>query len=244
MAGDWIKMRSDLFTHPKVVRITSALKADRLRTVGGLMSVWCLFDTHSIDGHLDGYNLEAVDEMIGWPGFSAAMKTVGWLDEIPSGLILPEFGTHNGQSAKRRAQDSDRKKVSRMSAYDADEKRTREEKRREELTDSSGIAKSVESRGSRLPPTWEPSEEDIGFCKKERPDLLWREVAIQFRDFWIAKTGANATKKDWAATWRTWVRRQDAGRSSANWRQDDANFLAQMTGRNESERDNGSFIDV
>lgn len=30
MAGDWIKMRSDLHTHPKVVRISSALHADTL----------------------------------------------------------------------------------------------------------------------------------------------------------------------------------------------------------------------
>lgn len=45
MAGDWIKMRADLHTHPKVVRMASALKADRLRIVGGLHSAWCLFDS-------------------------------------------------------------------------------------------------------------------------------------------------------------------------------------------------------
>lgn len=132
MAGDWIKMRTDLFTHPKVVRITSALKADRLRTVGGLMSVWCLFDAHSVDGQLEGYDCATVDEMIGWQGFADAMKAVGWLEETPEGLALPEFETHNGQSAKRRAQDADRKRADRASASDADEKRTRGEERREE----------------------------------------------------------------------------------------------------------------
>ncbi|WP_216621389.1 hypothetical protein [Cupriavidus necator] len=132
MAGDWIKMRSDLFTHPKVVRITSALKADRLRTVGGLMSVWCLFDVHSVDGKLEGYNCATVDEMIGWQGFAEAMTAVGWLEETPEGLVLPEFETHNGQSAKRRAQDADRKRSGRASAADADKKRTREEKSRED----------------------------------------------------------------------------------------------------------------
>ncbi len=44
MAGDWIKMRAGLQTHPKVVRLTSALKADKLRVIGGLHAVWCLFD--------------------------------------------------------------------------------------------------------------------------------------------------------------------------------------------------------
>ena len=32
MAGDWIKMRADLHTHPKVVRMASASEADKKRT--------------------------------------------------------------------------------------------------------------------------------------------------------------------------------------------------------------------
>lgn len=139
MAGDWIKMRSDLFTHPKVVRMASALKADTLRTVGGLMSAWCLFDAHSVDGRLDGYTPATLDDHLRWPGFAAAMIGVKWLlatsDETGGSLGLPEFDTHNGQSAKRRAQDADRKKeLRKASASDADKKRTREEKRREETT--------------------------------------------------------------------------------------------------------------
>jgi hypothetical protein len=142
MAGDWIKMRNDLFTHPKVVRIASALKADTLRTVGGLMSAWCLFDAHSIDGQLEGYSQLALDDHLRWPGFSAAMIAVKWLEETENGLLLPEFDTHNGQSAKRRAQDGDRKRaVRKMSASDADKVRTREEKRREELIPSLSPAK-------------------------------------------------------------------------------------------------------
>ena len=134
MAGDWIKMRADLFTHPKVVRMASALKADTLRTVGGLMSVWCLFDAHSVDGHLDGYSIDYLDQHLRWGGFSGAMVSVGWLlVDQPSGLRLPRFDAHNGQSAKRRAQDADRKRAGRtVSATEADTLRTREEERREE----------------------------------------------------------------------------------------------------------------
>lgn len=133
MASDWIKMRVDLFTHPKVVRMASALKADTLRTVGGLMSAWCLFDAHSVDGRIEGYSSEYLDEHLRWPGFSAAMIAVGWLFEDSQALELPSFDTHNGASAKRRAQDAERKRnVRKVSASDADETRTREEKRREE----------------------------------------------------------------------------------------------------------------
>ncbi|UPG86831.1 hypothetical protein L2Y94_05610 [Luteibacter aegosomatis] len=133
MAGDWIKMRSDLFTHPKVVRMASALKADRLRVVGGLMSVWCLFDAHSADGKIEGYDFGTVDELLNWSGFAAAMSAVNWLAQGDESLVLPDFDKHNGQSAKRRAQDADRKReVRKASASDADNMRTREEKRREE----------------------------------------------------------------------------------------------------------------
>ena len=133
MAADWIKMRVDLFTHPKVVRISSALKADTLRTVGGLMSVWCLFDAHSVDGKIEGYTTETLDDMLRWPGFAEQMIAVSWLEQDGEALVLPRFESHNGASAKRRAQDADRKKsVRKTSASQADEMRTREEKRREE----------------------------------------------------------------------------------------------------------------
>lgn len=137
MAGDWIKMRADLFTHPKVVRISSGLKTDSLRTVGGLMSVWCLFDAHSIDGRLSGYSSETIDEHLRWPGFSAAVKSVGWLLEDAEGLCLPRFDAHNSKTAKGRAQDSDRKRVVRnLSGSETDKNRTREEKRREDIKDT------------------------------------------------------------------------------------------------------------
>lgn len=133
MAGDWIKMRSDLHTHPKVVRIASALKADRLRVVGGLHAVWCLFDVHSEDGILDGYTVDALDDLIGFSGFASALVNVGWLESADDHLVIPRFDEHNGQSAKRRAQETQRKREARSaSASDADNLRSREEKRREE----------------------------------------------------------------------------------------------------------------
>lgn len=144
MAGDWIKMRTDLQTHPKVVRIVSALNADKcpqsvqilsdkFRVIGALHAVWSLFDAHSVDGILEGYTPEVLDSAIGFPGFTLALASVGWVSVDTQALVLPRFEDHNGQSAKRRAQDADRKQaVRKMSAPEADKKRTREEKRREE----------------------------------------------------------------------------------------------------------------
>lgn len=139
MAGDWIKMRIDLQTHPKVFRMVSALQADRLRIIGGLHVAWSIFDTHSSDGVLVGYTVDAMDAVVGWPGFTQAMIDVEWAAvEDDGSLVMPRFDEHNGASAKRRANDSERKRndrknsVRNLSASDADSLRTREEKRREE----------------------------------------------------------------------------------------------------------------
>ena len=113
-------MRTDLLTHPKIVRILSATKSDKFRTIGGLHSVWSVFDTHSDDGRLEGYTPDLMDQIIGWPGFSAAMLAVDWLvfedDGVTQALVLPEFDEHNSASAKRRADDAKRKRDERKSA--------------------------------------------------------------------------------------------------------------------------------
>jgi hypothetical protein len=129
MAGDWIKMRKELLTSPKVVRIMSACDADRFRTIGGLFAVWCLFDEQTEDGNLDGYTPQILDSIVGFPGLAEAMVSVGWLiSNEKSQLIAVNFGEHNGTTAKRRASECVRK----MSARHADKKRPREEKRIEE----------------------------------------------------------------------------------------------------------------
>lgn len=143
MAGDWIKMRIGLQTCPQIVRISSATNSDRLRTVGALHAVWSIFDMHTQDGVLDGYTAETLDSMIGWPGFCEALAAVGWIEIGEKCLIMPRFSEHNGQSAKRRATDSERKRAERTSANGPQSVRnlsancpvktvTREEKRREE----------------------------------------------------------------------------------------------------------------
>jgi hypothetical protein len=156
MAGDWIKMRIDLLSHPKIVRILSATKSDKFRVVGGLHAVWSIFDTHSEDGVLNGYSPYALDHVIGWDGFSAALLGVGWLQESDEGLVMPEFEEHNGKSGKRRAEDQKRKRESRKSPEDVrnlsakkpDKMLTREEKRREEDKDQKLSAKKTKSAKS------------------------------------------------------------------------------------------------
>ncbi|MGV0128869.1 hypothetical protein [Burkholderia gladioli] len=257
MAGDWIKMRSDLFTHPKVVRISSALQADRLKTVGGLMSVWCLFDAHSEDGRLEGYTFETVDELIGWRGFSRAMNSVGWLDEDSEGLVLPDFDTHNGQSAKRRAQDTDRKRAGRLSASEADKNGTREEKRREEKKEES---KTKDTRAPRFDA--QAHLESFGVDPKVAEDWLKlrRKKRLEPTETAFDGVRAEAEKaqmtldaalrvcctRGWGGFDASWLTR-DSPRTQQKpptWTEQNAATIANLTGQNRHAQPDDRIIDV
>lgn len=63
------------------------------------------------------------------------------------------------------------------------------------------------ARGSRIDPSWTPTPTDYAFASKE--GLSREEInreADRFRDYWTAKSGRDACKTDWAATWRNWLR--------------------------------------
>ena len=61
-------------------------------------------------------------------------------------------------------------------------------------------------RGSRLAQDWVLTKSLGEWAQTERPDLNIRQVAEQFKDYWIAQAGQKGVKLDWAATWRNWVR--------------------------------------
>jgi len=66
-------------------------------------------------------------------------------------------------------------------------------------------------KASRLPEDWRPDREYLEAAKLIKPDLTQEwfiQVAHKFKDYWIAKAGKDATKADWLATWRNWVRRE------------------------------------
>jgi len=66
---------------------------------------------------------------------------------------------------------------------------------------------SSSKRGTRLSPDFEAPGEWIGWAMREGLDLLTAEREIEkFKDYWCSKAGANATKVDWDATWRNWIR--------------------------------------
>jgi hypothetical protein len=227
MAGDWIKMRTNLWNDPRVSRLVDLTETTEATVIGGLYWLWATADEHSMDGAMPGLTLRAVDRKTGVAGLAEALVTVGWLAEDPDGVRLVRFDEHNGASAKTRAQTAKRVANHRSnsdvtqgplheqhdSVTDAlAREREEKEKRREE-------GKGKADRASRLPADWMPDAECIEFCRAERPDLDLDSVASQFRDYWIAQPGTKGRKTDWMATWRNWVRNQRGAPKGAAPRQ-------------------------
>jgi hypothetical protein len=73
------------------------------------------------------------------------------------------------------------------------------------VTTKSPLKESA-GRGSRLPADWQPSPSEEAFALgRGMPQARVSTEAEKFRNYWIAKSGAGATKRDWSATWRNWI---------------------------------------
>lgn len=132
MAGDWIKMRPSLLTHPKVSGITRILEVDlkvgkalsngfsgcmseivkrnvmRNVTVTSLLIIWGAANEHTNDGVFYNADLSDIDDMVGIPGFGFAMVSVGWAeyDEENSTVKLPNFSEYNTCGKDRAAENN------------------------------------------------------------------------------------------------------------------------------------------
>ena len=122
MAGDWIKMRTDLYRDPKVIVMAGLLNekdgplgryvnqfcqrdvsvtsnVTRCAVVGALVAVWGVArhqgkrDCHDLV--LQDVTLDVIDEICDLPGFGVAMDAVGWIVDDPEGLRFPRFFEEN-----------------------------------------------------------------------------------------------------------------------------------------------------
>jgi len=72
-------------------------------------------------------------------------------------------------------------------------------------TDTEKRARATRLQLTELPDDWRQ------WARAQRPDLNLDMTWDCFVDYWTAKGGRDATKVDWLATWRNWVRNQKQG---------------------------------
>lgn len=73
-----------------------------------------------------------------------------------------------------------------------------------EINPTPSSLRSDNKRGTRLPADFQPNlvfAVELGFDRSQAMTEF-----DKFRDYWNAKAGKDATKLDWPATWRNWLR--------------------------------------
>lgn len=69
-----------------------------------------------------------------------------------------------------------------------------------------GSSKKKATKGTRLLKDWHASQADFQYATDHGlSENVIRLEEEKFRNYWLAKSGAGATKLDWSATWRNWV---------------------------------------
>lgn len=211
MAGDWIKMRSNLWDDPRVTMMADLTESTEATVVGALYWLWATADQHSSDGVMQGLTLRALDRKTGLTGFGLALVAVGWLVEQPTGVEIIRFSDHNGESAKTRVQTARRvanhktnAKVTQPALPEQSPTVTDalpREREREELTTSTPDGVDADSAAAGQPPA--PGKTD---CPHQAIIAVYHEVLPQcpaIRDW----TSARATQL--RARWNEDPKRQD-----------------------------------
>lgn len=108
MAGEWIKVRTNLWDDPRIAQLVEITDQSEAAVIGGLYWLWATADEHSSDGLLHGMTTRTIDRKTGVSGLGAALVSIGWLSENAEGVTVARFDEHNGASAKQRAQTAKR----------------------------------------------------------------------------------------------------------------------------------------
>lgn len=222
MAGDWIKMRTNLWDDPRVSRLCDLTCESEAAVIGALYWLWSAADEHTEEGIMPGLSLAGIDRKTSVKGIGAALVAVGWLAEHPEGVRIVRFKEHNGSSAKRRCSESRRK----MSARDADNERTESGSGEDGLQQSCAPREDVDvdnpstslrsvdgspssppavsekkqaKRASQLPADFFPNETGVAYAEQRGIGL-----AIELESFRNWHHAKGSTMKDWQAAWRTW----------------------------------------
>lgn len=203
MSARWFRVYDDLVNDPKVQRLPDKL-------FKGLINLWCIASSRG--GVLPAAEdiafvlrqpLSSVTSML------AALAAAGLIDDDGTGMRPHNW---NGRQFKSDVS-TDRVKQHRERKRNAgsNDDETLHETPPETETETEKKTPSLRSgakRATRLAEDWQPSAVDREFAAKQGlSEADTAREADKFRDFWIAKPGKDGTKLEWAATWRSWVRR-------------------------------------
>ena len=208
MADFWIKLEKNTPDKPEIFEMAEILSIDPDAVLGKLIRVWCWIDSNSSDGHIKSVTPVLIDRLTMSLGFADAMTEVGWLKENS----IPNFNRHLGESAKKRAKDSERKRMSRVPSDDCHKKNVTEsgldKSRLDKIKEDSVNNENKKKRKAFIPPNEEQINDvftDVGMPKDNGAEAR-RYIDYYAQQGWKLSNGNKMV--DWKAAAKNWLRNQ------------------------------------
>lgn len=239
MAGDWIKIELITPDKPEVVQMAALLRIDQDAVFGKLFRVWAWADQNSVDGSGMKITAAFIDRLTSKRGFADALRTVDWLKGDDCDLMFPNFGRHNGATAKARAETNRRvanhrernavnvTNVTPPPLQDALLKPLPEKRREEKNTEieeeegSASPASDLTLEGEQAMPadpvwTKETGWQGVTDTHRQRWALAYPacDITRQFAqmDVWLRANPTESHKSNWLRFITNWLKReQDKG---------------------------------
>ena len=110
---NWIHVNTTLPTSPKIVILAELLKCKRREAFGLVIEFFCWVDANFSDGHTH-LTPKQINKLFDQKRFAESMCEIGWggLDE-KGHYIVQDFDSYNGKNAKRRIEETERKRKQR-----------------------------------------------------------------------------------------------------------------------------------
>jgi hypothetical protein len=204
-------------THPKTKELAYSLEIPLPHAIGLLELLWAFVAQQTPRGNVGRWSNAVIAGEAGWLDdpdvFIKSLISCGFIDENDEHrLLVHDWKDHAPNWVHAKLKKTRRSIIRNDLSSDI---RARQDTI---LSPTTSLATPSHSktrqkrgprkRGSRLSKKWLPDEKLIAWATDKRPDLNMKETIESFVDYWTSKTGTAATKLDWDATFRNWVRNE------------------------------------
>jgi len=113
MAGDWIKVEKSTPDKPEIGFIARACGVQIEIAFAAWFRLWAYLDGVTAGGEVNFFTPDDADRISRLPGIGNALSSdqgCGWITFHQGGATIVNWTRHNGESAKQRAQKTDRQR--------------------------------------------------------------------------------------------------------------------------------------
>lgn len=191
----WFKVDDNLATHSKV-----------LIAGNEALGLWVRCGSWSAQQLTDGFVPGTIVQLFGSLELASRLVTSGLWVEAGDGFIFKDWQDFQPTRTQVLAE----REAARERQRKAREKRSPANVT-SEVDAATGEVLEMPKRGraTRIPDGFALTDEMTAWVRKNTPGVDPVLATAKFVDYWAAKSGANATKTDWVATWRNWCRREN-----------------------------------